>query len=392
MSGPVGDPPSGPAKGSVKSASHLRALDGLRGVAVLMVLFHNLNALSDTASLARRLYDIAANWGWLGVQLFFVLSGFLITGILLDTRESEGYYRVFILRRALRIFPLYYAVLLVAFVGVPLVLGRRIPGSEHQLWLWIYLENWVAPAEWTVVGFTHFWSLCIEEQFYLVWPWVVLLASGRRLSQICVGLAVVALASRVALIVGSDVGPEGPYAFTICRIDALVFGALGAIAYRDEALVDRFLAARRRFRWGILALTVATLLATKAAPRVGVLTQTYGFTLFGIVAAVLVFDAAVERDPKDGLLRALSWAPLRQVGKYSYAMYVFHLPLHLAFGRRWLRSLVGEDVGVGLATVYLVVGSLVTFLLAALSYWLFERHFLHLKRRFVVRTAPAATG
>lgn len=349
---------------------------------MLMVLLHNLNALSDTASLGRRLYDVAAGWGWLGVQLFFVLSGFLITGILVDSRGDDGYYRNFVIRRALRIFPLYYAVLIVAFVVLPLVVGQSLPKSEHQLWLWLYVENWAAPFGREVVGFSHFWSLSIEEQFYLVWPFVVLYCSRRRLWQVGIGLVVVGLASRVVFLFGSDVGPKAAYMFTVCRIDALAFGALAALAYRDEELMARFVRARRRIRWAVLFVTMATVLTTKGAPRIGVLTQTYGYTLFGVLGALVVLDAAIERDESDWLVRAWSWAPLRSVGKYSYAMYVVHLPLHLAFGRRWLAAAVGRDVGVGIAVAYFVVGSAATYLVAMASYHLLEKHFLRLKQRF----------
>jgi len=365
------------------SSRHLDALDGIRGIAVLMVLAHNLNAVSDTTSLSRRLYDVAAGWGWLGVQLFFVLSGFLITGILLDTRDSEGYYRAFVVRRALRIFPLYYAVLLVAFVALPLVAGVVVPGSEHQIWLWLYVENWMAPFGREVEGFSHFWSLSIEEQFYLVWPFVVLFAERRRLVQIGVGLVVLGLVSRVALLFGTAAGPKAAYMFTVCRIDALALGALAAIAYRDEAFSARFVKARARIRWGLVAVTMLTVLGTKGAPRIGVLTQTYGYTLFGLVAAALTFDAALVHDPEDWLLRAWSWAPLRSIGKYSYAMYVVHLPLHLALGRPWLVARVGEDIGVGIALAYFVVGSAVTYLVALALYHLLEKHFLRLKKHFV---------
>src|SRR5438045_445958 len=120
---------------------HMPTLDGVRGLAILIVVMHNLSLLTEPHGLAAQLLASWLDRGWVGVQLFFVLSGFLITGILLDTRKADNYYRAFLGRRLLRIFPLYYAVLFGAFVVTPLV-AHPIDGHEHQIWLWTYLGNW----------------------------------------------------------------------------------------------------------------------------------------------------------------------------------------------------------------------------------------------------------
>lgn len=144
---------------------HISALDSIRGVAVLLVILFHCYPTYIT------------KLGWLGVDLFFVLSGFLITGLLLDAKGKNNYYRNFIVRRTLRIFPLYYFALLLCLVIVPIVFKSLLPPdygyyTANQLWFWTYTQNWLFsktgfPENLTLV---HFWSLAVEEQFYLFWP------------------------------------------------------------------------------------------------------------------------------------------------------------------------------------------------------------------------------
>ena len=166
----------------VRVTPYFPALDGLRALAVLMVLF--VHAAPDLCP-----------WGWMGVQTFFVLSGFLISGILVDSRTAAGRYCNFYARRALRIFPLYYGVLLLCGGGL-WVTGGSWP--QHA-WLWlVYLQNfaWFLPGTFSDLLRTsggkvfgaigHLWSLAVEEQFYLIWPPIVFAcASRRRLAAIC---------------------------------------------------------------------------------------------------------------------------------------------------------------------------------------------------------------
>jgi peptidoglycan/LPS O-acetylase OafA/YrhL len=124
--------------------------------------------------------------GWIGVQLFFALSGFLITAALLDSQDGLHYFRNFYAKRALRILPLYYAVLLALLVVLPWFIAPRVPYSyEQQATLWLFVLNWTQASPY---GFGHFWSLAIEEQFYLLWPLVVWRLAPRRLVTVCNGL------------------------------------------------------------------------------------------------------------------------------------------------------------------------------------------------------------
>lgn len=366
------------------------ALDGLRGLAILLVLAHNFNLFEGATSLPRKLLDIVMNAGWIGVQLFFVLSGFLITGILIDTKPAKNGYRAFFGRRLVRIFPLYYAALFVALVVMPrLALPAPLAaGREHQIYLWTYVSNWVQPFGMTVALVPHFWSLAVEEQFYLVWPFVVRGLSPRRLFQVACGLVIVGLASRLA-VRGWLHNEEAAYMWTVCRFDALSFGALGAIAVRNDPM-RAWLAERERLLLiGSFTGLVVLFGVTKGLPRVSVLVQSLGYTALALCFAGWLL-AAVTRHLREGPGGVLALRPLREVGKYSYGMYIFHLPLHLLAGERLLGGPV-KDASLVVGLGYFAAATAATFAFAFASYHVLERHFLGLKRYFVAEsTAPAA--
>ncbi len=146
------------------------ALDGIRGIAVSLVLLcHFVGAYEPTTTVGGIVYAVLRS-GWCGVDLFFVLSGFLITGILVETKTAPNFFRSFYMRRFLRIFPLYYALLFVWF-GVLGSLAARFGwdayaiGRDRQLWYWAYLGNWLRPSRELVGAIAHLWTLAIEEQF-----------------------------------------------------------------------------------------------------------------------------------------------------------------------------------------------------------------------------------
>ncbi len=377
-------PTSPPDRDRRVLGGYLLSLDGVRGLAILMVLAHNLNVLTGPQTPAGQAVSRIDDLGWVGVQLFFVLSGFLITGILLDTRESDNYYRAFLGRRVLRIFPLYYGTLAVAFVVLPL-LGPHHPPSDGQLWLWTYTSNWAAPAGHGNPEFPHFWSLAVEEQFYLVWPFVVRALSPRRLLALCVGLAAASFGVRLGMRL-IDTGPEPVYMWTICRMDALAVGAAVATVLRMPYWAELIKLRAREICWAAFIIAVAGFVITRGDPRTTRMSQTLGYSILALAFAVLVFAAVMAEARRRGALyRGLTWRPLRMLGIYSYGMYVFHVPIHRALGLpilyRWVPE--GEPVGAKLGIAYLVVTSAVSFGAAVVSYHLVERRFLALKRYFV---------
>ncbi len=370
-----------PARPSAPSG-HIPALDGVRGVAILLVLAHQLSPF-DGATGAGRFAARLVNPGWIGVQLFFVLSGFLITCILLDSRDAPGYYASFFGRRVLRIFPLYYATLSLAFILLPLLHAQppaMAKDSGHQVFLWTYLDNWTGPLGREVAGFSHFWSLAVEEQFYLGWPLVVRACGPRRIVQVALWTSVVALASRVAVrALGGD--PSMAYEFTVCRIDALVLG--GAVAAIARTRGDLLECHSGRLLALFLGILVVGFFATRGYGRVALVTQTVGYSALAVAFAALVAATVGEHAAGGGPIgRVLTNPVLRAFGKYSYGMYVFHLPLHVFVGMPLLARFGPVPAALPAGLLYMACATAATFALARISYAGFEQHFLRLKRHF----------
>ncbi len=211
------------------SALHVKALDGVRGLAVLMVILYHMEYLAPRSSLWAKALLAPLRIGWAGVDLFFVLSGFLITGILLDTRESPNYFRSFYARRALRIFPLYYLVLsgILVLAHFTSTLNYVLPVSHDRFFYFVYLNNWWPFLRDTWHGniLGHFWSLAVEEQFYLLWSLCVFAIARRhiRLAALC-GIAG-ALVIRCALFLHGGTTRD-VIENTFSRMDALLVGRL----------------------------------------------------------------------------------------------------------------------------------------------------------------------
>lgn len=367
------------------------ALDGLRALAVISVfLYHYGN-------------NTFFWWGWMGVDLFFVLSGFLITGILYDTLRKPHFFRTFYTRRALRIFPLYYALWLLALVLTPVFhivwdkalivwpfyLGNLVrPWSilHHFSTFYLYVRSSsgvVHPA--VVVG--HFWSLCVEEQFYFMWPLVVFwIRDRRRLMQIC-GVYIVAALLVRCLVWSQLPAPfrEGGvlYTFPLTRSDTLLCGAFIALWLRSPGASIALV--RSRFRYAgraaiaLLALTCALIFVhSGTGPDFSNnQIQTFGYTLISF-AGLWVLLAAL--DARSLLYRLLLWRPLIRIGRVSYGIYILHLLPFLLFER-----FTGPGTSPLLRHLSLPLFFAATWLLAELSFRFFETPFLRLKDRL----APA---
>jgi peptidoglycan/LPS O-acetylase OafA/YrhL len=369
-----------PKDRDIAAQAHIPALDGLRGIAILLVIPHNADIFSHSAVW---LWPIAliAHAGWIGVQLFFVLSGFLITRNLLDTRGDDNYLRSFYVRRVLRIFPLYYLTLLVGLVVLPHVIDFS-PGAlashHNQIWLWTFLSNWVQPYGIEVSGFSHFWSLAVEEQFYLLWPFAVLFAAGSRLLWVCLALVLLALLSRM-LLMHAGAKPEVLYMFTNCRMDALAMGA-GAAALSLYPAWTQWLARNiRAVQLIVLAVVLVAAFFSHSYSVYDPRTLIVGQTLLAAAFALLIAGIGSIAPNTFGhtLRRLLEMRWLRTVGRYSFAMYVFHMAILLAFGDSILDALA--FAGSATPLLYSLAAILLSFLAGLISYHLVEKHFLRLK-------------
>ena len=386
------------AAAPIPSASrHVPALDGVRGLAILMVMLGHFwlgsRPYTDTG---RAIYTFVQN-GWIGVDIFFVLSGFLITGILLDAKGSTGYFRNFYARRALRIFPLYYGFLFAWFFVIPAVFTVSSQATfavepRTQIWFWTYTSNFISIVQGVENphGLNHFWTLAIEEQFYLIWPAVVLMLSRRTLRIVCLAMIPAGLLFRLWLMT-TEYAHTGGYVLTPARMGTLAMGAWLAAAIRDPAMrswVDRN-------AWKFL-LASGLVLAAINFPDMEMeghepAMQTLGFPMLAVLAASIIVFAL--RTDNRWYKRFLESRTLRFFGKYSYGMYVLHLPIVVffeivGFGVSTLPRVAGSDFAA--AVIFSASAMATTSIAAYLSWHLFEKQFLRLKRYFPSGSATPA--
>jgi peptidoglycan/LPS O-acetylase OafA/YrhL len=377
------------AQGSAGLQGHIPSLDGLRGLAILLVLAHHLRVMGRE-TIVDYWFVRAVGFGWCGVDLFFVLSGFLITGILLDSKGRHHYLRNFYGRRVLRILPLYYAVVFLSLVILPALNHPKITNfgriSGDEIWYWLHLCNFsIARAEMWRHGILDVcWSLAIEEQFYLVWPFVVLFLNRRWLIWACLLTIATALAFRVTLRL-HGAAPIAIYVWPFCRMDALATGALIAVLARQQAAGVAGLLPIARVVAVISGATLLVLWATgENYQSVAFSTQTFGYSLLAVFfGAVLILAACVPNQGWFG--RCLHSRFMRAFGKYSYALYLFHLPLRAVvrdtvYGRHQLLTAWGSQIPGQL--LFYVIGITLAYAAAWLSWELYESHWLKLKKYF----------
>jgi peptidoglycan/LPS O-acetylase OafA/YrhL len=398
-----------PMRVAAPAGVYYPALDGLRAIAFLMVFFQHYCSLP---------------WGWTGVNIFFVLSGFLITGILWDTREDPHRARNFYLRRTLRIFPLYYGIWLVALLVAPFAHWRW---SVYWLAWPLYLGNFLRFLSPTAIvpfsglyvagnGFLasashnvqlhlgHFWSLCVEEQFYLIWPWVVFRVRRRQtLVWIC---AVVVPLTLIARLAAQHLAPiwmldwELLYRFTPFQLDSLLLGGLIGLLWRGGHR-ERIVKAAR------VVAALATALAVVYLARTLHLSDqhwpghyvyppwrlTWGLSFLNVFSAAIILCAL---QPSTWTSRILSLRPLRWIGRISYGAYVLHDLFHslytiLVF--RWIvqlghsHSALSNHLKPYVGLLIAAIGLSATLLLAWLSFRFYETPFLRLKDKLAPKTA-----
>jgi peptidoglycan/LPS O-acetylase OafA/YrhL len=375
------------------ASARTAALDGIRAIAILLVLVHNAGSvIGEPAGAPVKLWAVLSNGGWIGVQLFFALSGFLITRILLASKGGAGWLKSFYARRVLRIVPLYYLLLAIVFFVAPHVAALGpIAGqpTRSTLWYWSYLSNWVGPFGGMATALPHVWSLAVEEQFYLFWPLLIAALSERALGVVSVLLVVLAVIIRVVIDASfpEHVANTAAYTWTITRWDAIAMGALVAIASRHPRGAA-FLRDRSMMLLGatLAGLGVVTVLGRGLSSE-GFLADYFAIPLSGLLGASMV-AACVAGVPTHGLrrvlVRGLASRALTTIGKYSYAIYVFHLPVHLLLRRvaEPYLSAGGSVARLGGYVGYTGAVFAVSFVLALVSWRLLEAPFLSLKSRF----------
>jgi peptidoglycan/LPS O-acetylase OafA/YrhL len=373
------------------SSARIPQLDGLRGMAILLVLLYHYVFLASPTPRSSILHYLQAAFrmGWAGVDLFFVLSGFLIGGILLDARDSPRYFKTFYLRRIHRIFPIYYlwigTYFLVAFT--PLIRWAGPIGIVRGKWTIIaayglFLQNvaWSRGDAFRTAWLAALWSLAVEEQFYLAMPSIVRFLSRRGLVKLLI--SVIIGAPLIRILVYKYIVPthgSAPYVLTPCRADALAMGVLLALVLRQERS-RAFLQGHLKMIYGVLGLL---LLGVLYLALVAYSQYSYAMTVWGYSCLDASFSGllVLALITPGGIWAGICRSPfLIEIGGISYCMYIIHTAVnsicHFAFssplnGISTLRSLAATVVAAGL-----------TWLVAKLSWRYLESPMIRLGHRY----------
>lgn len=345
---------------------YLPELDVLRGFAILAVMFHHIGKNVPSLHLMT-----IGTYGWAGVDLFFVLSGFLITGILLEAKDAPHYFRNFYARRVLRIWPLYYALLAFTFILLPLALPSLRARIFADAYPWqsylFFLQNLFSAKAigFGPVGVT--WSLAIEEQYYLVWPLLVLVLPPRALKFAAMGAFFLSVVLRVLQTFGL-VHIFSVYTNTLTRLDGIALGSLLAVILpsASEQTV-------RRISLYILPPTVLAIVLTE---------WTFGEKTWFLYAGLAIAFAAllclsINAEP----LKKLGF--VRYTGKISYGLYLLHVPVFDTFRDPRISRRLAHFHSPVLNDILLLICMIVAvYLAASISWFFFESPILKLKNRF----------
>jgi peptidoglycan/LPS O-acetylase OafA/YrhL len=371
---------------------HLPALDGVRGVAVLMVFLVHYGGGAKSSNFLLHTIGVSVQAGWSGVTFFFILSGFLISGILWDSRNEPHFWRNFYMRRTLRIFPVYYASLLLVLITA-VVAGNALYAFTHVYVYALYLQNMPLPFNAKNLGspleMSHFWSLAVEEQFYLIWPFLLTqMKTLKRAKWLCIGIFVFSAVFRIAGWYLLPAPPDaagiashrifhGGYGFLLSRAGELAAGAYLAMSFRDAVLWPRL---RAIAPYVCVAGLAGFLVAAKYA---GTLTDecAAGF-MVGLPCITICLAAILVMALGDGVVnRVFRLEPLRWLGGISYGFYIFHVLFTPLFS--WIVEKIAPNAGrnVTFGLTFVVAGSL-SVLFAWFSFRFFESRFLRLRSLF----------
>jgi peptidoglycan/LPS O-acetylase OafA/YrhL len=371
-------------------SSRISDLDGLRGVAVLVVIalhiFKRADYFTENPILASITGLTAV--GWMGVDIFFTLSGFLITSILLQARNEGSYFKNFYMRRALRIVPLYLVLILFVLFLAPKVEPEFTANLSVLLpILLLYQQNWIVPLAdlymTEYLGVT--WSLAIEEQFYVLWPFLVYYLNTKQLIKISIWAISISFLTRVVGVVFfADIQSVSDFFYynSFTRFEQIIIGALLALVFTYPEMKEKI----RRFSPPAFVVffsifVVLCLLSLPGLPNPShsnIPLTVGGYTSIGLFSAALI--GIFITHPPSSLLRRFFQTPfLVAMGKYSYSMYLFHIPVTLIlFDVFWQSGMRG----VWAYLLYIGATYLATVVVALLTWHLLEKHMLDLKKYF----------
>jgi peptidoglycan/LPS O-acetylase OafA/YrhL len=361
-------------------AKRIPELDGLRGIAIgLVIVQHYFSGpMSLGSSTVLRVLSRATSLCWSGVDLFFVLSGFLIGGILLDARHSPNYFKVFYVRRICRIFPIYFAV-----CGIAFFLQRTLLETDASRFGWLFVSKapwysyllfmqnvWMAVKnEWGIGLLAITWSLAVEEQFYLTLPALIRFVRSSALPYVLGAGIILAPMIRTLLLLLHPENRMGLYVLLPCRMDSLLLGVLAAWAMRKPEVCE-FLVRRRKLLWVALGILGAGVLCFIPQPGIFWIPMvTLGYDLLALFYLNVLILILV--DSSSWLAKMMRWRWLRGLGAISYGTYLLHVIVY-TFCMEYLRGERSTLRQWGDLTVTLIALGL-TIALAQLSWRFFEK-------------------
>lgn len=373
-----------------QTKAHIKGLDGLRGIAFLSVFVFHLGKSGHSNLVWLRLAQEITSGGWMGVDLFFVLSGFLITGILLNTRGDAHFFRNFYTRRSLRIFPLYYGIAIVLLLLTPIL---HLQWNLGHIAFLFYLNNIVGAADpslWFVkpaVWIVHTWSLAVEEQFYLIWPLLIFsFRSSRKLVGLCLLGIGTSLCLRLICLHLFHAGEEIAYMELPTHWDGLLCGAVAAILLRRIPLAT--LVDYSRTPVLIAAIGLAVIVWHNGDLNY----HNIWFTVAGYPLLAVFFTGILLRVMQPGTLLARigGLGILRFFGRYSYGMYLYHILFAPLVGKLLPVLQRGtHSVALG-GLLYFFLCLAATSLVSVASYVFYEQWWLRMKSRFQAGPAVAS--
>lgn len=355
--------------------AHVVGLDGVRGVAVLLVFISHFHWILSpdpffTKVTPWHFINRTFEAGFMGVDIFFVLSGFLITSLLMKDRSTnrKNLFRRFYRRRALRLLPALYALLIANFF---VSRWENFPGDIQWRTTWhaiLFLNNWniVNNFDEAQNDLGHLWSLGIEEQFYLIWPLTLwLLAKLKIPSKMMIPL--ILFASLGVMAHRTSLWNEGTswiilYVRTDTRLDSLLIGAMFAYVYRHFQVPSKILNS-------VATSSFIGLIYIKYVLYKSPFIFEMGYTIIALLAGFIILSVV------EGVFfvqKVFTWRPLTMIGKVSYGLYLWHMPIFLLFGRH---------VTSGPKPLRILIGIVIASVVTSLSWFFIEKPFLNIKNR-----------
>jgi peptidoglycan/LPS O-acetylase OafA/YrhL len=357
--------------------TYYNGLDAFRGIAILMVVaYHCFD------------YVGAVKFGWLGVDLFFVLSGFLITDLILTVKKHPNFLKTFYIRRALRILPLYYLSVFTFLIIGSFLFHEQGTGStfgyyfKNQTWFWLYIQNWqfVLYGKPPMPYLSHFWSLAVEEQYYILWPIIILfIRRMRTLKTLIFSLIILAVFIRCAIYFRENTWVEQYYENTIARMDSLLIGSLLAVRKKENKRLS--FPSLMLIAISTLVLISVSLILEGNIYQDSLINATIGYTIYDLMFAGIIY---IFLNCNHSIIKVISDIKiLNYLGKISYGVYVFHLPAYLILSTK-LSHIAYQIISNNYYTkIYISVFSIgITITISIISFYLIETPILRLKKKF----------